>query len=61
MDPWIATPAMTFGFSSMSPALDHDMSLHLTNDITIAPWESSSFFYAKLLSGVLRLLHYFNE
>jgi hypothetical protein len=46
---------LTFGFSSMSPALDHDLSLHLTHDMMIAPWDSSSFFYAKLLSGALRL------
>jgi hypothetical protein len=42
---------LTFGFSSMSPVLDHDLSLHLTNEMMIAPWDSSSFFYAKLLSG----------
>jgi hypothetical protein len=46
------SPAMSFGFC---PALDYDLSLHLTYEMTIAPWDSSSFFYAKLLSGVLRL------
>jgi hypothetical protein len=48
MDPLIVTPTMTFGFSSMSPALDHDLSLHLTNEMTIAPWDSAFFFLCQV-------------
>jgi hypothetical protein len=45
----------SFGYSSPTSGLNHDLDLHLSEEMMIAPWDSSSMFYEKILFGVLKL------
>jgi hypothetical protein len=46
---------MSFGFSPSTSKLNHGLDVHLSEDMMIAPWDSSSVFHEMILSGALKL------